>query len=139
MEGMRKKEEEGGLKKQWEQAVEGYFRGCDGTRERTALKNGGFQEWQIPYTLHGLSYALGLSAREVLSIGQGQAGNRWQQKLLSQSISRIAAYTMERALLGELSYQVALAALKELGEESAEGVNEGITVTMEAGAEVYSR
>lgn len=127
------------MKRQWEQAVEGYFRGCDGTRERTALKNGGFQERQIPYTVYGLSYALGLPVQEVLSIGRGRQGNRWQQKLLCQSLSRIAAYTMERALLGELSYQVALAALKELGEESVEGVNEGITVTMEAGAEVYSR
>lgn len=136
---MRKKEEEGGLKKRWEQAAEGYFDRCDSTRERMALKNGGFQERQIPYTLHGLSYALGLPAKEVLSIGKGQAGNRWQQKLLCQCLSRIAAYTMERALLEELSYQVALAALKELGEESAQGGSESITVTMEAGAEVYSR
>lgn len=136
---MRRKEEEGGLKKQWEQAVKEYFDRCDGTRERTALKNGGFQERQIPYTVHGLSYALGVSTQEVLSIGKGQQGNRWQQKLLCQCLSRIAAYTMERALLGELSYQVALAALKELGAESSEGVSQDITVTMEAGAEVYSR
>lgn len=136
---MRRKEEEGGLKKQWEQAVEKYFQGCDETRERMALKNGGFQERQIPYTLYGLSFALGIPAQRALRIGREQEGNRWQQKLLCQCLSRIAAYTMERALLGELSYQVALAALKELGEESAEGVNEGITVTMEAGAEVYSR
>lgn len=128
-------------KERWEEAVEGYFAQCDSTRERTVLKNGGFEERQIPYTLYGLSYHVGLPVQEVLAIGHGQKGLRWQQQLLCQSLSRIAAYIMERALLGELSYQVALAALKEMevdGDEKETGA-QGFVVTMEAGAEVYSR
>lgn len=131
--------EKGDERTRWEQAVEGYFADCDSTRERTVLKNGGFEERQIPYTLHGLSYALELPVGQVLAIGRGQRGSRWQQRLLSRSLSRIGAYTMERALLGELSYQVALAALKEIEPEEDNAPAEGLTVTMEAGAEVYSR
>ena len=41
-------------RREWEQAVEAYFALCDSTRERTALKGGGFSERQIPYTLYGL-------------------------------------------------------------------------------------
>lgn len=137
---MEQKQERRGLERErWQQAAEGYFSWCDGTRERTELKNGGYTERQVPYTLYGLSARLGLSPKELVAIAHGEKGARWKQKLLSQALCRIAAYIMERALLGELSYQVALSALKELEHDKTDSAPEGLTVTMEAGAEVYSR
>ena len=123
-------------RREWEQAVEAYFALCDSTRERTALKGGGFSERQIPYTLYGLCAHMHLPAPELLALSRGEGGAPWQRALLSQAVCRIAAYTMERALLGELGYQVATAALKELYPQE-EGPS-SLTVSMEGGAEAYS-
>ncbi len=96
-----------------EKAAEAYFARCDATRERYTLKSGEPAERQLPYTLYGLCGALELSAEQALSLARGE-GVRWQSRLLMNAVNRIAAYTAERALLGELNHQVALATLTTL-------------------------
>ncbi len=124
--------------KRMEQAMGAYFARCDGTRERVPQKGGGSAERQIPYTLYGLSAAVALPPREILSAarGQGAAGT-----VLLRGLLRIAAYIQERALLGELSATVAQAALKELGlaEGPAEEGMEPLQVVLDDEAEAYSR
>ena len=125
--------------KRMEQALGAYFARCDGTRERVPQKGGGFSERQIPYTLYGLSAAVSLSPREVLSAAHGQG--RAEGAVLLGGLLRVATFIQERALLGELSATVAQAALKELGlteDLSAEGT-EPLRVGLDQEAEVYSR
>ncbi|MBQ9188874.1 MAG: hypothetical protein IJ138_06065 [Clostridia bacterium] len=53
--------------------------------------------------------------------------------MLRQAVHRIGAYTMERALLGELPHQVALTALSALdGKEAA--VDGVVSITMDDAA-----
>ena len=125
--------------KRMEQALGAYFARCDGTRERVPQKGGGFSERQIPYTLYGLSAAVSLSPREVLSAARGQG--KAEGAVLLGGLLRVATFIQERALLGELSATVAQSALKELGlteDLSAEGM-EPLQVVLDAEAEVYSR
>ena len=120
------------------QAMGAYFARCDGTRERVPQKGGGFSERQVPYTLYGLSAAVSLSPREVLSAAHGQGA---RGVVLLRGLVRIAAFIQERALLGELSATMAQTALKELGlteDPSAEGM-EPLRVILDPEAEVYSR
>ena len=125
--------------KRMEQAVGAYFARCDGTRERVPQKGGGFSERQIPYTLYGLSAAVSLSPREVLSAAHGQGGR--ESSILLGGLLRVATYIQERALLGELNGTVAQAALKELGltDAGAEEAMEPLQVILDPEAEVYSR
>ena len=54
-------------------------------------------------------------------------------RVLRQAVHRIGAYTMERALLGELPHQVALTALSALeGKEAA--VDGVVSITMDDAA-----
>jgi len=95
-------------------AIGAYFSACDATRERRELKNGGTEERQIPYTLFGLARAVQMTPEEVLAAfhtGKRSAADA----ILCDAVLKIAAYTLERALLGELSYQPALEALRALG------------------------
>lgn len=95
-------------------AIGAYFSACDATRERRELKNGGTEERQIPYTLFGLARAVQMTPEEVLAVfhtGKRSAADA----ILRDAVLKIAAYTLERALLGELSYQPALEALRALG------------------------
>lgn len=95
-------------------AIGAYFSACDATRERRELKNGGTEERQIPYTLFGLARAVQMTPEEVLAAfhtGKRSATDA----ILRDAVLKIAAYTLERALLGELSYQPALEALRALG------------------------
>ncbi len=95
-------------------AIGAYFSACDATRERRELKNGGTEERQIPYTLFGLARAVQMTPEEVLAAfhtGKRSAADA----ILRDAVLKIAAYTLERALLGELSYQPALEALRALG------------------------
>ena len=94
-------------------AIGAYFQACDATRERRALKNGGTEERQIPYTLFGLARAVQLTPEDVLSAFR--AGRSEQDALLRDAVLKVAAYTLERALLGELNYQSALEALRGMG------------------------
>ena len=114
-----------------EEAIRAYFAACDATRERTPLKNGGFTERQIPYTLYGLAVATGVAPRRILEPagGVGSKARVWRE-----AVSRIAAYTLERALLGELTYQAALAALAVLDPNDGKQDAAAVTVTMDASA-----
>ena len=124
--------------KRMEQALGAYFARCDGTRERVPQKGGGSSERQVPYTLYGLSAAVALSPREVLSAARGRGA---EGAVLLDGLLRVAAFIQERALLGELNGTVAQAALKELGltETGAEEGAEPLQVILDDGAEVYSR
>ena len=95
-------------------AIGAYFAACDATRERRQLKNGGVEERQTPYTLFGLARAVRLSPEEILSaIRSGRRSKT--ADILRDAVLRIAAYTLEHALLGDLSYQVALEAIRAMG------------------------
>lgn len=138
---MEAKPKEKGTKNAITQAMEGYFARCDETRERFAQKSGGFSERQIPYTLYGLALAVGMNPRRLLQLVRGEGGPAWKGRLLLAGVTRIAAYTMERALLGELNYQTALSALKELGlSEAGEEAGEGtLEVVLDREGEALSQ
>ncbi len=117
-------------------AIDAYFDACDATRERSVLKNGGFAERQIPYTLYGLCAALDTTPEEALQAARD--GALWQRRPLANAMQRIAAYTMERALLGELTHQMAAIALSELGSRQAEAAGAAVTVTMDEPSRGYA-
>ena len=123
--------------KQLEGCIRAYFAACDQTRERTPLKNGGFEERQIPYTLYGLAVATGYAPKRIVELandGKGAAA-----RLFREAVSRVEAYTLERALLGELSHQMALATLSTLDGTSDAPAAGGIEITMDTAAERWSR
>ena len=122
--------------KRLESSIRAYFAACDQTRERTPLKNGGFEERQIPYTLYGLAVATGYAPKRIVELANGEKGV--EAKLLREAVSRIEAYTLERALLGELTHQMALAALEAL-EGATTASSEGVSITMDEAAERWSR
>lgn len=97
----------------WKKVIEEYFAECDATRVRIEQKNGSFIDWQRPYTLYGLCAALQMSEQEVLSLKDGH-GSKSKCRLIRTALSTIAAYTLEHALLGDLSSPIAIAAIKEL-------------------------
>ena len=118
-----------GSRAAWAARIGAYFDACDATRERVTQKNGAVSERQIPYTLCGLGCALGLKKGELLGLAAGGTG--WRNRLAAQALQRIAAYTMERALLGELSYQMAAIALSELGGAPGGDAGAGLSITMD--------
>lgn len=128
---MRKTEQE-----RLTEAIERYFSECDATRERIELKNGGFSERQIPYTLYGLARATGLSPAFLKALCHGSERG-WKARLVRDAVFRIASYTLERALLGELVYQVALKSLEALDTPETH-TEDGIRVTMDAETERYA-
>ena len=99
-------------------AIEAYFAACDATRERRELKNGGVEERQIPYTLFGLARAACLTPDELLAAFHAEKRSK-ESAILCDAVLRVAAYTLERALLGELNYQSALEALRSMGLSGA--------------------
>jgi len=120
-------------------AIGAYFAACDATRERLPLKNGGFSERQIPYTLFGLARAVHMTPEEILkaikSPRQSQKG-----ALLRDAVLNVASYTLERALLGELTYQVALEVIRPLGlSEQAQDANQTLRVVMDGQLERYAQ
>ena len=102
-----------------QQAIGAYFAACDATRERIPLKNGGFEERQIPYTLFGLARAAKMSPEALLKVGR-KPRRTAKDRLLYDAVLRVAAYLTERALLGELTYQMALEALRPIGAAAEE-------------------
>lgn len=120
-------------------AIGAYFAACDATRERQQLKNGGFEERQIPYTLFGLARAVQLSPQEILAAFH--AGRRSKtDAILRDAVLRIASYTLEHALLGDLSYQVALEAIRSMGlVESAKSGDGELRIVLDASAERYAK
>ena len=99
--------------KQMETAIGAYFAACDATRERLPLKNGGFFERQIPYTLFGLAQALETTPERLLKRAKETRSSR-SGLLIRNAVLKVAAYTEERALLGELNYQVALEVIRSM-------------------------
>ena len=96
-------------------------------------------ERQIPYTLFGLARAASLTPEEILSAFH--AGRRSKEDaILRDAVLRIAAFTLERALLGELSYQPALEALRAIGLSAAAGPTDGeIRIVLDDAAARYSK
>lgn len=120
-------------------AIGAYFAACDATRERRELKNGGTEEKQIPYTLFGLARAVRLTPDEVLSaFHTGRCSE--EDAILRDAVLKVAAYTLERALLGELNYQSALEALKGMGLSGAAGQTDGtLEIVLDDAAGRYSK
>ena len=118
-------------------AVGAYFAACDATRERIPLKNGGFEERQIPYTLYGLARAVQMPPDELIrraKAGRGEIG-----RLLADAVLRIAAYTTEHALLGELTYQVALETVRSMGFGQSDGGDAVTTVVLDERLARYAK
>lgn len=124
---------------QTDRAVGAYFAACDATRERRELKNGGSEERQIPYTLFGLARAVRLTPEEVLSAFH--TGRRSKKNaILRDAVLKVAAYTLERALLGELGYQPALETLRMMGLLKPAEQGEGeLKIVLDDAAERYAK
>ena len=120
-------------------AIGAYFAACDATRERLPLKNGGFSERQIPYTLFGLARAVKLTPEEILAAFR--TGRRSKtDAILRDAVLKIASYTLEHALLGDLSYQVALETIRSMGlSESAKSGDGELRIVLDESAERYSK
>ncbi len=120
-------------------AIGAYFAACDATRERRELKNGGIEERQIPYTLFGLARAVRLTPEEILAaFHTGRCSG--EEALLRDAVLKIAAYTLERALLGELNYQSALEALKGMGLSGTADRGDGtVEIVLDDAAGRYSK
>ena len=120
-------------------AIGAYFAACDATRERRELKNGGAEERQIPYTLFGLARAVRLTPEELLAAFHTGRRSR-KDAILCDAVLKIAAYTLEHALLGELAYQPALEALRSLGlSGTADQTGGTMTVVLDDAAQRYSK
>ena len=127
------KDREANMNKQTEataQAIRAYFAACDATRERIPLKNGGFEERQIPYTLFGLARAAKLPPEALVKVCR-EPRRTAKDRLLFDAVLMVAAYTQERALLGELTYQVALEVLRSIGTSAESGDAPAMHVTMD--------
>ena len=105
-------------------AIGAYFEACDATRERRELKNGSTEERQIPYTLFGLARAACLTPEEILAAFHTEKRSK-TDAILRDAVLRVAAYTLERTLLGELNYQAALDALRSMGLTNAAEKTDG--------------
>ena len=120
------------------EAIGAYFAACDATRERRELKNGGTEERQIPYTLFGLARAVQLTPEEVLAAFHTEARSR-ENAILRDAVLKVAAYTLERALLGELNYQTALDTLRSMGLLSAVQQDGELRIVLDDTAERLSK
>ena len=112
------------------QAIGAYFAACDATRERIPLKNGGFEERQIPYTLFGLARAVKVSPEALVKVFR-KPQRTVKDRLLFDAVLKVAAYTQERALLGELTYQVALETLRSIGVTGEPEEGRTLNITMD--------
>ena len=120
-------------------AIRAYFAACDATRERRELKNGGFEERQIPYTLYGLARAVRLTPEEVLSVFHTERHSK-EAALLRDAVLKVASYTLERTLLGELNYQSALETLRAMGlSKAAEQTDGTLEIVLDDAAGRYSK
>ncbi|HPF54113.1 MAG TPA: hypothetical protein PLM48_05675 [Clostridia bacterium] len=126
------------MKDETQERIAAYFDACDATMERNPLKNGGYSERQIPYTLYGLAAAVGETPERIVELAKSGATKK--RRLYSAALCRIAAYTLERALLGELTHQLALPVLAELGMLKGETAGDAVvSVSMDAEALRLSR
>ena len=119
-------------------AIGAYFAACDATRERLQLKNGGYEERQIPYTLFGLARAVKLTPEEILAAFR--TGRRSKtDAILRDAVLKIASYTLEHALLGDLSYQVALEAIRAMGLTDGAEHGGDLRIVLDETAERYAK
>lgn len=95
-------------------------------------------ERQIPYTLFGLARAVRLSPEALLSVYR-RPGRTQRERLLFDAVLRVAAYTQERALLGELAYQVALEALRTIGAPAEKEDGPALCVTLDERLARYAK
>ena len=96
-------------------------------------------ERQIPYTLFGLARAVRLTPEEVLAAFHTGRCSK-EEELLRDAVLKIAAYTLERALLGELNYQSALEALKGMGLSGTAAQGDGeLQIVLDEAAGRYSK
>ena len=88
-------------------------------------------ERQIPYTLFGLARAAHVPLEMLLDAYRKPRRNA-RDRILFDAVLRVAAYTQERAMLGELTYQVALEALRLIeGAAQEDGGEATLRVLME--------
>ena len=87
-------------------------------------------ERQIPYTLFGLARAVDLMPDKLLEKTRSAPRSR-TGALLANAVLKVAAYTMEHALLGELTYQVALETIRSMGFQESSGDEAVLTVVMD--------
>ncbi len=119
-------------------AIGAYFAACDATRERLQLKNGGYEERQIPYTLFGLARAVKLTPEEILAAFR--TGRRSKtDAILRDAVLKIASYTLEHALLGDLSYQVALETIRAMGLTDGAEHGGDLRIVLDETAERYAK
>ena len=80
-----------------------------------------------------------LTPEEVLSAFHTGRCSR-EDAILRDAVLKVAAYTLERALLGELSYQPALEALRGMGlSGTAEQADGTIKIVLDDAAGRYSK
>jgi len=88
------------------QQVEAYFAACDATAEQIALKSGGMQHRQIPYTMAGLAAHVGLDQEELRIMLSFRGRDREQQaacQVVRDAYRRVEGYLVAHALLGDLN------------------------------------
>ena len=95
-------------------------------------------ERQIPYTLFGLARAAKLTPEALIKVYR-EPRRTAKDRLLFDAILRVAAYTQERALLGELTYQVALETLRSIGAPEQDAAAETMHVTMDETLRRYAK
>ena len=96
-------------------------------------------ERQIPYTLFGLARAVRLTPEEVLAAFHTDRRSK-ENAILRDAVLKVAAYTLERTLLGELNYQSALEALRAMGlNQAAEQADGVLEIVLDSAAERYSK
>ena len=92
--------------------IQDYFSVCDETTEELAGRNGRSGTRRLPYTLAGLAEHVGMPKAALLSLARGRGP---RAEAVAAALRRIERYTVERALLGELSSSVTAMLLSDLG------------------------
>ena len=96
-------------------------------------------ERQIPYTLFGLARAAKMTTEELLKQTRSPRRSA-RSRLLTDAVQRVAAYTLEHALLGELTYQAALEALRMItGAAKEDGADTTLNVVLEERLSRYAQ
>ena len=95
--------------------AQAYFDACDATREKMMLKSGEHRYYQIPYTLAGLCAAWGITRAELSHIAKKRRGDPAVRASYCAAMMRVEQHILERALLGEVSGNVADMLLKSWG------------------------
>ena len=80
-----------------------------------------------------------LTPEEVLAAFRTERRSE-ENAILRDAVLKVAAYTLERTLLGELNYQSALEALRAMGlNQAAEQADGVLEIVLDGAAERYSK